>query len=115
PNNDMSRRYSQITIFNVVVNLWFILFFFLALTQLLFSSTFFDSWNWIVFVYQVHYIFIANVIASLVTFLIVLPMYFKIGIQFDVTIWKNMIRYAIPVLIAGIAYTINEGFDKILL
>src|SRR5690606_2136387 len=60
-------------------------------------------------------IFIANVIASLVTFLIVLPMYFKIGIQFDVTIWKNMIRYAIPVHIAGIAYTINEGFDKILL
>lgn len=114
-NNEMPLRYSYIKIFNVVVNLGFNLFFFLALTQVLATSTFFDTWDWIVFDNQVHYIFIANVIASLVTFLIVLPMYFKIGIQFDLAIWKKMIRYAIPVLIAGVAYTVNEGFDRILL
>lgn len=114
-NKEMPLRYSYIKIFNVVVNLGFNLFFFLALTQLLQSSTFFDSWQWIVFDNKVHYIFIANVIASLVTLLMLLPLYFKIGFRFDTSIWKKMVRYAIPVLIAGVAYTINEGFDKILL
>lgn len=114
-NKEMPLRYSYIKIANVAVNLGLNLFFFLALTQVLASSAFFDGWDWIVFGNKVHYIFIANAIASLVTFLTVLPLYFKIGIRFDVVIWKKMIRYAFPVLLAGVAYTVNEGFDKILL
>jgi len=114
-NKEMPLKYSYIKIFNVAVNLGLNLFFFLGLTQLLSSSTFFDSWDWIVFGNKVHYIFIANTVASLVTFLTVLPLYFKIGISFDVAIWKKMLRYAFPVLLAGVAYTVNEGFDKILL
>ena len=114
-NKEMPLRYSYIKIFNVGVNLGLNLFFFLALAQVLASSTFFDSWHWIVFDNKVHYIFIANVVASLVTFLTVLPLYFKIGLSFDLAIWKKMLRYAIPVLFAGVAYTVNEGFDKILL
>src|SRR5690606_13859110 len=114
-NKEMPLRYSYIKITNVAVNLGLNLFFFLALTQVLASSAFFDGWDWIVFGNKVHYIFMANAIASLVTFLTVLPLYFKIGIRFDVVIWKKMIRYAFPVLLAGVAYTVNEGFDKILL
>ena len=44
-----------------------------------------------------------------------LPLYVKIGFGFDKVIWKNMIRYALPVLIAGIAFSVNEAFDRILL
>ncbi len=39
----------------------------------------------------------------------------KIKFSFDLAIWKKMFRYALPVLVAGIAFSINEAFDKILL
>jgi O-antigen/teichoic acid export membrane protein len=45
----------------------------------------------------------------------VLPDYFKIKWQFDVVLWKKMMHYGLPILVAGIAFAINEHFDKILL
>jgi O-antigen/teichoic acid export membrane protein len=43
------------------------------------------------------------------------PNYFKIKWKFDFGLWKKMMRYGLPILIAGIAFAINEHFDKILL
>jgi O-antigen/teichoic acid export membrane protein len=63
----------------------------------------------------VGYIFIANLIASALTLLalfVVLP--YK-RTPFDVTVWKRMMAYAIPLLIFGLAGNINETFDRILL
>ena len=60
-------------------------------------------------------VFISNLIASGITFLILMPLYFKMKLSFDQVIWKKMMKYALPVLIAGIAFSINEAFDKILL
>jgi O-antigen/teichoic acid export membrane protein len=64
---------------------------------------------------KVAYVFISNLIASGITFLILMPLYFKMKLAFDPVIWKKMLKYALPVLIAGIAFSINEAFDKILL
>ena len=36
-------------------------------------------------------------------------------IKFEFDLWKRMIRYGLPIMIAGIAFAINEQFDKILL
>jgi O-antigen/teichoic acid export membrane protein len=44
-----------------------------------------------------------------------LPFYLKINYQFDKTLWKKMIVYGTPILISGLAFAINEHFDKILL
>lgn len=65
--------------------------------------------------FQIGYIFIANLIASLLTLLFLLPHYIKLHWQFDRVLWKNMMRYALPILIAGIAFAINETFDRIML
>jgi hypothetical protein len=65
--------------------------------------------------FQVGYIFVANLIASLLTFVILSPGYLKINWKFDFELWKRMISYAFPILIAGLAFAINEHFDKILL
>jgi O-antigen/teichoic acid export membrane protein len=46
---------------------------------------------------------------------VVSPDYFKIKWHFDFSLWKKMIQYGFPILIAGIAFAINEHFDKILL
>jgi O-antigen/teichoic acid export membrane protein len=61
------------------------------------------------------YIFIANLVASLVTLLVLLPEMLKVKMVFETEIWKRMIRYAMPLLIAGLAGMINETLDRILL
>jgi len=65
--------------------------------------------------FQVGYIFLANILASLASLLVLLPEYFKINWQFDVVLWKKMMRYGLPVMVAGVAFAINEAFDRLLL
>ena len=102
-------------IFNVAINLGLNLFFFLVLPGLAESNPG-SFWESILLTdTRVAYVFIANLIASAITLLIVSPLYVRIGFKFSTELWKGMIRYAMPVLIAGIAFSINEAFDKILL
>jgi O-antigen/teichoic acid export membrane protein len=111
--NEKPMKYAVIKIFNVAINLLFNLLFLLLLPKLAGSSSY---WNTLWFPEnKVAYVFIANLIASAVTLLVLLPLYVKIGFGFSKTIWKQMMKYAIPVLIAGIAFSINEAFDRILL
>lgn len=111
--NEKPMKYAVIKIFNVSINLAFNLFFYLALPKLAETS---DFWGKMWFPEnKVAYVFIANLIASAATLLVLLPLYVKIGFGFNKTIWKKMIKYALPVLIAGIAFSINEAFDRILL
>lgn len=76
--------------------------------------------NWLVdLVYNpeigVGYVFIINLIASLIRFALVLPDYAKIKVIFDLSLWKRMIKYGAPLLIVGLAGIINETLDKPLL
>lgn len=106
-------RYAVIKILNVIINLGLNLFFLLALKNLASNSTLFES------IYkpnfEISYILIANLIASAVTLVLMFPFYTKIKYVFDAVLWKTMMRYAFPVLIAGVAFSINETFDRILL
>ena len=40
---------------------------------------------------------------------------FKAGIHFDKDLWKKMMPYAMPLLLAGLAGMVNETLDRILL
>lgn len=108
-----SLKYAIIKITNVVINLILNIFLIVYLPKWHSKSTILE----IIYIpnFQVGYIFISGLMASLFTLLILLPDYFKLNWQFDVTLWKKMIRYGSPILIAGIAFAINEHFDKILL
>lgn len=111
--NEKPMRYAVIKILNVCINLGLNLFFFLALPKLAINNSFWNSlWNP---ENKVAYIFISNLIASAITLGMLLPLYIKIGFGFSKIIWKQMMKYAIPVLIAGIAFSVNEAFDRILL
>ncbi|WP_347923182.1 oligosaccharide flippase family protein [Pontimicrobium sp. SW4] len=111
--NEKPKRYAIVKILNVVINLGLNIFFLLALKDLASNNSVFES------IYkpdfQISYIFIANLIASAVTLLLMLPFYSKIKYVFNSQLWKTMFRYAFPVLIAGVAFSINETFDRILL
>tara|TARA_B100000795_G_scaffold264276_1_gene244565 strand:- start:537 stop:1997 length:1461 start_codon:yes stop_codon:yes gene_type:complete len=113
--NEKPMKYALIKIINVCINLGCNLFFFLVLPGLVES----DADTILQGVYtednKVLYVFIANIIASGITLVLLAPLYFKIGFNFNASIWKQMLKYSFPVLIAGVAFSINEAFDKILL
>ncbi len=107
--------YAGIKIGNVVVNLSLSVFFLVFLPKIaaaypegFFESLYIDN-------FQIGYIFLANIIASLLTFVILSPDYFLLKWKFDFSLWKRMMRYGLPIMVAGIAFAINEQFDKILL
>lgn len=58
--------------------------------------------------------FIAFFVASLLTFFMVAKPYLSRW-DLDFKLWKKMLVYGAPILIAGLAFAINETFDKILL
>jgi len=64
---------------------------------------------------QIIYVFFAGVIASFFTFLVMLPIIFKMEFSFDKQLLIKMLQYGIPVMIAGVAYITNENLDKILI
>ena len=63
----------------------------------------------------VKYIFVSNLVASIITLLLLSPYFFKTKLQFSITIFKQLLNYGWPIMVAGLAYVINENFDKWLL
>jgi len=65
--------------------------------------------------YKVGYVFIANLVSSIVTLIMLLPFIVKTKFKFDTGLWYRMISYAFPLLLAGLSGSINDAIDKILL
>jgi len=63
----------------------------------------------------VGYIFISNLLASILTVVLLLPEYIKIKYRFDFALWKRMMPYALPLLVVGFAGIINETMDRVFL
>lgn len=62
---------------------------------------------------KIAYIFISNVAASVVTLLLLLPGMLKTRYQFDIALLKRILAYSLPLLIAGLAGSVNEVYDRI--
>ncbi|OXG05619.1 O-antigen/teichoic acid export membrane protein [Flavobacterium araucananum] len=113
--NQKAKNYSIIKIGSVAINLILNVFFLKYLPIIsstdpngILSNFYFND-------FQIGYILLSNIISSLLTFIILLPHYFNLNWKFDFNLWKRMMRYGFPILIAGIAFAINDQFDKILL
>lgn len=61
------------------------------------------------------YIFISNLLASGVSLLLLSPEIFRVKLRFDPVLWKRMMLYALPLLVAGLAGMTNETGDRLLL
>jgi O-antigen/teichoic acid export membrane protein len=60
-------------------------------------------------------IFYANLISSGVTLLLLVPGIVKDGTSFDPSLFKRLILYSLPLMIAGFAGNVNEAIDRVLL
>ncbi len=59
------------------------------------------------------YVFISNLLASIVTLLFLIPEIFRVSLFFDKKLWWKMLSYSFPILIVGLAGMVNQNIDKI--
>ena len=112
-----AARFALIRLLNIFINIGLNLFFIIycpyAIKNNLPSADFVQS------IYSqsigIGYIFIANLVASIVTILLLLPEMLSASWQFNTQLWKKMMVFALPLMVAGLAGITNETIDRILL
>ncbi|WLD23959.1 oligosaccharide flippase family protein [Flavobacterium dauae] len=108
-------KYSFIKITNVLVNAGLTVLFLYIIPNSLKENP--ETWigNYYKNDFQVGYLFLSNIIASLVTLLLLSNYYLKLQLKFNKQLWKEMVVYSFPVMIGGLAFVVNETFDKVFL
>jgi O-antigen/teichoic acid export membrane protein len=107
-------RFASIKLFNIFLNIVLVLFFLIACPWLYDHAPALVDWFYIPD-YQVGYIFVANVITSLVTFVLLFPdMIPGLREKASFVLLMQMLAYSFPILILGIAGIFNQTADKIL-
>lgn len=109
-----AKRYAFARSFNIVINIGLNLFFLMLCPYLAKQGV-----TWVNIIYNpdigIGYIFIANLVASVLTWPLVYPENLQFSFGFDFKLWKRMMVYAFPLLFVGMAGMVNETIDRILL
>ena len=110
------RKYALIKVGGILINIFFTWFFIgfcpsqIAANSNSFVLLFYNSnTNPIV------YVLIANLIQSVLTLLLLGKEISRIKFKFNVTLWKEMMIYSLPLVIVGMGGMINETFDRLML
>jgi O-antigen/teichoic acid export membrane protein len=61
------------------------------------------------------YVVLANLVQSIVTLLLLSKEILAVRLTFNVKLWRNMVVYALPLIIVGLGGIFNETFDRLML
>lgn len=107
-------RFAGIKLFSIFLNIVLVLFFLLACPWLDKHVGFLVNWFYNPD-FQVGYILVANLVTSVVTFLLLIPaMIPGFREKVSLSLLSQMLRYSFPILILGIAGIFNQTADKII-
>jgi O-antigen/teichoic acid export membrane protein len=109
------RKFAVVRVLSIVLTIILTYFFISVLPHVVEKNS--DSFLKIIYIkdYAVGYIIIANLIASFVTLILLSKEFLAFTLKFNTVLWKRMIVYALPLILAGFAGMINETFDRIML
>ncbi len=109
---ERSIRFSILKTVNVVVTIVCVVFFYEVLPWLV-------NRNIVVLNFRIRtdvtYVLLSNLIASSVILILLLPEILKAKLVFKYKLIKEILIYSLPLLIAGLAGTVNETLDRVLL
>ncbi|MCF8460831.1 MAG: oligosaccharide flippase family protein [Flavobacteriales bacterium] len=115
-SENKAKTFAGINIANVLVNIGLNVFFLRYCLPLVaegggnwLTDTFYDTGT------GVGYVFIANLIASIVKFLLLGPTMLRGFTKPQWSLLKPMLIYSLPLLVAGLAGMMNEMFDRVML
>ena len=109
------RKFAFTKLFGIIINI-ITLYFFLSICPKLIAdnpnhwvaSFFIKDW-------AVGYVLLANLVQSVITLLLLSKEFTGFKWKFDTKLWKSMMYYGLPLIVAGFAGMINETFDRIML
>lgn len=108
-------KFATVRIAGILINIGFTYFFLSVCPRIQqeapnsFIGTFYNANN------RVGYVILANLIQSAATFIMLSKEFFQFRWRFDKALWKDIILYSAPLILAGFAGMINETFDRIML
>jgi len=117
---EKALNFATIKIINMLSYLGLVFFFVKAGPDLYIHKLLFAHYWYSPFI-GIGWVFIANLIANLLTLVLLVPSYTRLFQNkeknkfFDIELWKKMLRYAGPLIIVGLAAVINEVLDRTLL
>ena len=109
-------KYGSIKVVNIIITVFFNLLFIIAIPHWIKHQLY--GWHWFSSWYVhgwVAYAFLSNLISSFVTLLMLLPELLGLELKFDKVMFRLMLIYSGPILVANLSYLVNENLDKILL
>ena len=106
------RKFATIKVLNILTNVGLVLFF-LVLCKNAIPGSFLGKF------YSpsigLGYVIIANLIASVVTLLLLAKELFKFKFRIDKKFWKELMTYSLPLIIVGFGGMINELIDRFMI
>lgn len=114
--DERPMRYSLIKFLNIGSFIGFNLFFLFVVPAIIKYGGWLGQWcetwyrtEWI------GYVFISNLIASVLTLILLIPELAKLQLKFDKGLFGKMVAYSWPVLVANLSFVINENLDKMII
>jgi len=106
-------KFAALKILMIFTNIVFNLFFLVACPWIMVKAPGLIDWFYDPH-YGVGYVFVANVIQTIVVTIALLPDVLKAEFRFDFPLLKQILRYSLPLLALGIAGIMNQTIDKII-
>lgn len=109
------RKFAFVKLCGIFMNI-FLTYFFLSICPAILKKDpnhfiglfYFKNWS-------VGYILLANLIQNIIVLFLLSKEFLGFKPQFDKVMWKNMMLYSLPLIIAGFGGMINETFDRIMI
>jgi O-antigen/teichoic acid export membrane protein len=113
-NNNKPMVFSVLKIINVLVTMVIAFFFLMSAPSIAEKG---NTWIYRIWNpgFQVGYVFVANLAGSAITLVCLIPFIFRIKPVFNRKLLGRMLSYSWPLLVGGLAGSLNEVLDKILL
>lgn len=103
------RRFALVRVVNVVSNILFTLLFYVVAPAM--------QHHWSMAWYNpdmgVGYVLIANLLASVLTLVMLFPQWRQARLQFDAGLWKEVMAYSLPLIIVGFGGMVNEMLSRL--
>ena len=104
-------KYSVVKLLNIGITIGLNLFLLVACPWLLKHGS-----KWVLLFYRedmgIEYIFISNLIASAVTWVVLIPEILSIDWRIDLSLLRKMLGYSTPLIVVGLAGMVNETLDR---
>ena len=108
-----AKAFSAIRVASVIINIVSNILLLVVFPKLLDPVTIhYFPWN---LTSNVGLVFVSNLIASTVTFLMIIPVFKEFNFSVNLKLLTKLLKYSMPILVIGLAGMINEVADKILM